>query len=171
MAVQNGTFRRVWSQRGRRRGEGERGKDRALVPGNVRPSWLAGDRAGDCAGRCLPRSAMWLRLAGAGHFLSSWGQFSLPREMGREARQACGGSRRTPSFPEASTVCVLTGNPLYRLKRRESPRRAVHSHNPIPSEMHAFGVSCFLFLCDPYISGVCCHQTGMNQRHPPLGVA
>lgn len=52
-------------------------------PGTFKPSWLAGDRAGNCTGLCLQeRILLW--SAGAGDFLSSWGRFSLPIEMGRE---------------------------------------------------------------------------------------
>lgn len=156
---------------GQQKGGGREGEGKGSGAQEHSAQLAGGRQSRQLCGPLPAEERVWLRLAGAGHFLSSWGQFSLPREMERETRQACGGSQRTPSFPEPSTVCVLTGNLLYRLKRRESSRRAVHSHNPIPSEKHAFGVSCFLFLHDPYISGGCCHQTGMHQCCPPLGVA
>lgn len=54
-----------------RAGDGGGGKGKAPVPRNVGPSWLAGDRAGDCAA-CASKECMHVSKAGW-----SWGLPSL----------------------------------------------------------------------------------------------
>lgn len=119
-----------------------------------------------------------LRMAGAGDFLSSWGQFSLPTEMGREKCQGCNGCLRTPSFLELSIAWGFSGflqeNDCIDSKEENSSGRAANSQNPIPSEKHGFGVSFSLLFRDPYISGGCCHQSEykllvLSTPHPGAG--
>lgn len=80
-AAQNGTFSRVWSQRGRR-GGGRPGKEPGAQEGSAQ---LAGGRQ---SGRLCGRSpggeqeCVCLRLAGAGGFLSSRVLFLARRHVG-----------------------------------------------------------------------------------------
>lgn len=107
---------------GRGAGGGGEGRKSLRVPRNIQPSWLAGDRAGNCTGLCLQKRIL-LWSAGAGDFLSSWGRFSLPIEMGREKCQGCNGCLRTPSFLELSVAWGFSGflqeNNCIDSKRRE----------------------------------------------------
>lgn len=76
MAAQNGTFRRVWSQQGRRRAGG---KEKAPVPGNTSPAgWRQTERAIVQPG--LPEQCTCLSLAGAGDFLGPRGRFPRPQK-------------------------------------------------------------------------------------------
>lgn len=73
-------------------GGGEGGQGKSPVPRKAQPSWLAGDRAGDCAARSPggEQECACLRLAGAGGFLSSRVLFLARRHVGGRGERNVG---------------------------------------------------------------------------------
>lgn len=119
---------------GRAEGGGGRGEEKAPVPRNTQPSWLAGD-SGNCTGLLLAKGC-----APKAHW--SWGppwilgEVNLARENGREKWQGCQGCLRMPSFLKPSVAwgfSVLTGRQLYWFQNRE---RTVHGGLEIPTIHH-----------------------------------
>lgn len=145
-------------------GRSERGEEKAPVPGTFSPAgWGETEPAIVQAG--ARRGVHVSKPRWSWDFLSSWGQFSLSTEVGREMS----GLRCLPedAFIYGTQhclrlLCILTGNLLYGFEGRERSPRAVSPHNPIPSKKQESRVSLSLFLRDPYITGGCCHQAAMN---------